>query len=272
MNRVPDLGGVPSLARLGRPAVALHVSSRVSPSGWLAPSHAASAATLSLAEQIADRIAGAIVHGDYAPGQRLQEQSIAVAFQVSRGPVRDALRILEREGLVVIQARRGASVQQLSLKDVKEIFEVRAGLYGLAAEAISVRGDVATVAALKKSVNELRAALALDDPLRFLDAIYVKSMDIADACGNDLLRSLIYSQGRQTLALTQRVMIVRANQERWYTNWRSLVRAIVAREAGKADAAGRALVRDVEAMVLALFDNGASAGEGGTWSTTRRTA
>src|SRR6185295_15358913 len=65
-----------------------------------------SAQTLSLPEQIAERVGNAIIRGNYEPGARIQEQALADQFHVSRGPVREALRILERDGLVRIHARR----------------------------------------------------------------------------------------------------------------------------------------------------------------------
>ena len=69
---------------------------------------AAAPLTLSLPEQIAAQLAARITSGAYAPGQRIMEQAVAGEFAVSRGPVREALRLLEKDGLVTILARRGA--------------------------------------------------------------------------------------------------------------------------------------------------------------------
>jgi DNA-binding GntR family transcriptional regulator len=66
--------------------------------------------TQSLSEQIAAQLSERIVTGLYAPGQRIMEQAIAAEFAVSRGPVREALRLLERDGLVTILPRRGAQI------------------------------------------------------------------------------------------------------------------------------------------------------------------
>ena len=68
--------------------------------------------TLSVAEQIASRIGDRILSGELSPGQRIIEQDIATEFQVSRGPVREALWILERENLVTLPPRRGAVAVQ----------------------------------------------------------------------------------------------------------------------------------------------------------------
>jgi DNA-binding transcriptional regulator YhcF (GntR family) len=64
--------------------------------------------TLTVPEQVAAQIGDRIISGRIAPGARIVEQELAVEFRVSRGPIRDAIRILEREGLATIQARRGA--------------------------------------------------------------------------------------------------------------------------------------------------------------------
>ena len=68
----------------------------------------AKVATATTGEQIAKQLGQDILQGRYAPGQRVGEQAVAEAFALSRGPVRDALRILERQGLVEIRPRRGA--------------------------------------------------------------------------------------------------------------------------------------------------------------------
>ena len=59
------------------------------------------------------------------------ETTLAAEFGVSRGPVRDALRLLEKDGLVTILARRGAQVTKLSIQEVREIFDIRVALNGL---------------------------------------------------------------------------------------------------------------------------------------------
>ena len=93
-----------------------------------------SSLTLSLAEQIAEHVGNSIIKGTYDAGARIPEQDVANQFNVSRGPVREALRILERDGLVQIHPRRGAQVAQLNVAEVKDLFEVRIPLMGLAAK------------------------------------------------------------------------------------------------------------------------------------------
>jgi DNA-binding GntR family transcriptional regulator len=77
---------------------------------------------------IADTIRSAILRGHFFPGQAMPQEEIAKQFKVSRAPVRDALRQLESEGLIVLHPNRGAEVVKLTGRDVQEIFLIRESL------------------------------------------------------------------------------------------------------------------------------------------------
>jgi DNA-binding GntR family transcriptional regulator len=79
------------------------------------------------------RIRQAIIEGRYRPGQRLIEQRIATELDLSRTPVREALRSLEAEGLVVSEANRGAMVRPVDATEVRDLYELRARLESFAA-------------------------------------------------------------------------------------------------------------------------------------------
>ena len=82
------------------------------------------------ADALRDQLEQDIVTGALRPGERLDEQSLAARFGVSRTPIREALMQLASAGLVELQARRGAFVASLSLREVIERFEVMAALEG----------------------------------------------------------------------------------------------------------------------------------------------
>jgi DNA-binding GntR family transcriptional regulator len=83
------------------------------------------------AQALRDALEQDIITGRFRPGDRLDEQSLAARFEVSRTPIREALMQLASTGLVELQARRGAFVASLSFKDVVERFEVMAALEGM---------------------------------------------------------------------------------------------------------------------------------------------
>lgn len=119
-----------------------------------------------LGHHAADSIRDAILQGSLRPGERLVESTIAAQLNLSRGPVRDALKQLAFEGLVVIVPRRGTFVSQLDRADIREISTLRAVIEGLAARLLAERRDQAAVDRLEELLNEMaRAGDA--DPVRF---------------------------------------------------------------------------------------------------------
>ena len=115
----------------------------------------------SLREVIADEVRTAILDGRFQPGERLVEDRLAAAYGVSRNPVREALRALEGEGLVVVKPRRGAFVATLSGDEAHEIIELRAALEGLSARLAARRGAAATKAQIA-DVSRIEATRKID--------------------------------------------------------------------------------------------------------------
>jgi len=86
-----------------------------------------------LREVVFETLREAIINGTLKPGERMMEIQLAEQLGVSRTPVREAIRKLELEGFVVMIPRKGAYVAGISLKDIADVFEVRAAMEGLAA-------------------------------------------------------------------------------------------------------------------------------------------
>jgi DNA-binding GntR family transcriptional regulator len=89
--------------------------------------------TVSLVEQIAEFLTNAIIEGELETGERLVENELRRRFGISRGPIREAFRILEQNGLISNIPRKGAFVRKITQKDIEENFPVRACLEALAA-------------------------------------------------------------------------------------------------------------------------------------------
>ncbi len=87
-----------------------------------------------LGEIVFDHLKNEIIEGRLSSGERLMEVSIAEKLGVSRTPVREAIRKLEKEGFVVIQSRKGAYVSDTTPKDMRDVFEIRRVLEGFATE------------------------------------------------------------------------------------------------------------------------------------------
>lgn len=109
-----------------------------------------------------------ILEGELAPGERLNELALAGHLGVSRGPLREALRGLEREGLVQSgPARRGMSVRRLDAAEVAELYDTRALLQGFCCALLARRATPPQMAALRAQVAAMAAALSAGDAARY---------------------------------------------------------------------------------------------------------
>ncbi len=153
-------------------------------------------AVRTLPEQIADDLGAAIARGKFAGGDRLLEQDIATRYGVSRGPVREALRILTQRGLAVLYPRRGAFVVEISLDTLVDLFNMRAVLMGLAARYFAVLAADEVRGELKSALEQLRLASKSEhtDPVSFISCTSRISVLISRNCGSQALSVLIDHQ------------------------------------------------------------------------------
>jgi DNA-binding GntR family transcriptional regulator len=98
-----------------------------------------SAASVTLAESLRQKLEGAIASGQLEPGSRLDEQEIAQRFGVSRTPVREAFRLMAANNLVELRGRQGATVRSIKAQALIEMFQVMAELEGLCARLAARR-------------------------------------------------------------------------------------------------------------------------------------
>jgi DNA-binding GntR family transcriptional regulator len=119
--------------------------------------------TPTLVEPVADAIRGSILSGRIGPGDRLVEAELARELHVSRGPVREALALLAREGIVVNVPRRGKFVEEFTPRLVDEIYSLRRVLEPYAAARVISVLDEQGRERLEGAVAEIAAAAAADD-------------------------------------------------------------------------------------------------------------
>ena len=110
------------------------------------PAHGATVA------HIVERLRTAILTRELAPGVRLVESDLTLRFAVSRGPVREALRRLAAEGLIVHVPNRGALVRRLCGKEIAELFQIRVALESLAARLAAESDDAGARGKFKAAI------------------------------------------------------------------------------------------------------------------------
>ena len=142
-----------------------------------------------LSRTVADWLAERIISGEEAPGSRLTEIDVARRAGVSRSPVREALRILEGEGLVQIAPRYGAQVARVGIADVEELYACRMLLEPvctrLAVEALAP-DDVAELDDVRTRMER-----AVANPVRFLNVNVDYFRTLVLHCPNETLRELV---------------------------------------------------------------------------------
>jgi DNA-binding GntR family transcriptional regulator len=144
-----------------------------------------------LAEQVSRILTEAILEGVLKGGDQLIEAELQKQFGISRSPVREAFRDLEKKGLVVIIPRRGTFVKRITRKDIKENFPVRALLEGLAAREAYPKMTPDALAALSQVLDKMVKAVKAKDT----KAYWKKHLEFHDifinASGNEILINML---------------------------------------------------------------------------------
>ncbi len=121
------------------------------------------AAYRGLLDEVAARIRARIFSGELHDGQRIVERDLAAEMGTSRGPIRDALRLLEHEGLVITAPRRGTHVASLTTADAVEILSIREALEPVAVKFLIDRNEPGHFAQLQEVVDRLDLAARAKD-------------------------------------------------------------------------------------------------------------
>lgn len=119
-----------------------------------------------------ERLRSLVLSGDYPPGTQLAEVQLASEFDVSRTPVREALKQLENEGLVEIRPKVGTFVRTPTQREIVELFQLKEGFEGLAAGLLARRGATPELAALDRNLDESDAAAAANDTDRYAALVH----------------------------------------------------------------------------------------------------
>ncbi|HEX3031441.1 MAG TPA: GntR family transcriptional regulator [Bacillota bacterium] len=208
-----------------------------------------------LREIVFETLREAIINGDLEPGERMMEIQLADEMGVSRTPVREAIRKLELEGFVVMIPRKGAYVAGISIKDIADVFEIRAALEGLAAG--------------------LAADRITEDEIEALERCLVKVAECAESNNLDMLISadtdfheLLYKASRND-RLVQIVSNLREQIQRFRTTslaqpgrmkvaleeHKQIVEAICSRNVELASKLAREHIENAENSMLEVIRN-----------------
>jgi DNA-binding GntR family transcriptional regulator len=144
-----------------------------------------------LSEQIAGYLRVQIIRGELAPGERILEAKLAETMDVSRGPIREALRILEKTRLIELTPRRGARVTSMSFIDIESLYDVLTELYTLVARKAAENRDPEDLHRIVDAVKGAEYYAAKGDPAGYYDSILDFAAAIRRASRNTLADQIL---------------------------------------------------------------------------------
>lgn len=209
------------------------------------------AATLRLL--VEDRIREAIASGHFRPGQRLVERELCEQIGVGRTSVREALRQLEAEGLVVTVPHRGPEVSSINVEEARQLYDVRALLEGFAGRAFAEQGSEAALGELRQTVAGFRQAAAQGDRALLVAAKTRFYSVLMEGAGNVFVKqSLTMLHNRITLlrftSMTQQGRLADSVAE-----IEAIYQAIAARDGARAEQACRHHIEMAAKVALAVL-------------------
>lgn len=169
-----------------------------------------------LYREVADRIGDLIEHGELAPGDRISEKQLCDRFGVSRTPLREALKVLASEGLIELLPNRGARVVRLTMKMVKDTYDLMAALEGLSGELACQRITPGEVDAIRQLHNSMLQHYRERNLMAYFQVNQQIHESILAASGNEVLQEMYNN-------LSQRVKRVRYSKKMTERFWSQAV-------------------------------------------------
>ncbi|WP_158746964.1 GntR family transcriptional regulator [Acidisphaera sp. L21] len=189
-------------------------------------------------QRVTSTIEDMIADGRLCPGDHVSEPSVALHLGISRGPVREACRALIERGLLVTHANRGCFVRELSVRDIVDLYEVRAALARLAGRTLAERITPAQQAELTAIVDQHEAAAQVWD-LPAMQRLNVQFHDrIVEFSGNARLRAIEATMERELAICRRRSTAAVIDAPPRNAEHRAIITALLARDV---EAAGAAL-------------------------------
>lgn len=206
----------------------------------------------SLRDRAYDALRRRILEAELQPGERLVERDLAAELDVSRIPLREALRRLEADGLVLLVPHRGALVSPFTPADVRDLFDVRESLESLAARLAAERSDGEGLARLEARLHAARAATHEGDRASIAAANAGFHADIVELAANPLLTSMMGPLAARTHWLFR--LTAQRDPARQCAEHEELYAAIASGDADRAAALALEHVADGRAESLALAE------------------
>lgn len=207
-----------------------------------------------LAPRIADALKQLIYDGEFAPGERLNEAALALRMGTSRGPIREAVRLLAGWGLVTPVPNRGVFVRKLSVREMLEVYDLRALVFGYAAEHAAERATEADRRELTELLQAMDAASAAEDGARYYELNLRFHARLLALSGNQRAAQAYDDYVKELHLFRRRYFNGPGNMRRSNEQHRQIVEAVAAGQGARARAAAERHVLEGRQRLLATLD------------------
>jgi DNA-binding GntR family transcriptional regulator len=209
-----------------------------------------------LRELVFESLRAAIIEGLLRPGERLMEIQLAEQLGVSRTPVREAIRKLELEGLVVMMPRKGAYVAGLSIKDISDVFEIRKALEGLAAEVAADRISDEEIESLERLLHRLAEASDSKNYDLFIEIDSEFHSVLFQAGRNDRLSQMINNLREQIHRFRSTSLSMPGRMSAAVEEHRKIVEAVSQHDVDAAKHLAQEHIENAENTIMEMIRNG----------------
>ncbi|MET0540779.1 MAG: FCD domain-containing protein [Variovorax sp.] len=219
------------------------------------PTPSSSTRAAGLSEAIVAELKQLIYTGEFAPGERINEAALALRMGTSRGPIREAIKVLAGLGIVTAVANRGVFVRQLSLREMLEVYELRALVFGYAAERACEHFTEEHKKRFEDLLAAMDAACDAEDGTRYYE-LNLQFHALILALSHNRRAEQAYDDYVKELHLVRRKYFnAPGNMRRSNVEHRAIFDAIVAANRSKARAAAERHVHAGRGRLLANFED-----------------
>ena len=209
---------------------------------------------LPLREVVFKTLRNAIIRGELPPGDRLMEEKLAKNLEVSRTPVREAIRMLELEGLVVMLPRKGAEVARITVTDLQEALEVRMAIEDLSVRLASMRIDDEGKKRLVQAKEAFDAALLKKDVVKIVEKDERFHDVIFDATKNRRLINLAHNLREQVYRYRYEYVKDFSSHDKLSREHARITEAILAGDVVKAQQSMRGHINDQLQRIMEMIE------------------
>ncbi len=202
-----------------------------------------------LHERIADNLKQMILTGRLKEGDKIREDDLCTSMDVSKTPLREALRVLSAQGFITLIPNRGAFVAAPTFEEIRDMFDVMSVLEGLCAQAAAQKMNDKDFTRLEKLHDRLEESFKSGDPKRYVQDNNIYHTFVQTLAGNEILNQIISGLRQRILLYRLQSLNLHDRMNESIREHRELLEAFRKRDAGEAESLMRShLNRQFEAL------------------------